>query len=117
MAVAGKFNIQVGSLKHSQMTAGDRHAVSQRIGLSPEEVGELAAVFAELKSTIAGQLRGELRDEALAQAEQLEQAIVCEQPNRRAARRVVRWFRAHAPQLAGTVAGVLEPDIPPHTGY
>ncbi len=116
MAVAGKFNIQVGSLKQSQMTAGDRNAVGQRAGLSPEKV---AAVFAELKATIAEQIPGELRDEALAQAEQLEQAIVCEQPNRRTVRGVLRWFRVHAPQLAGTVSGVLEPETEsaPDAGY
>lgn len=53
MAVAGKFNIQVGSLKRRTMTAGDRNAVSPRAGLSPEA---LAAVFAELKATISEQV-------------------------------------------------------------
>ncbi len=106
MAVAGKFNIQVGSLKQSQMT-GERSTVTQRIELSAEEAAGLGAVFAELKAKVAQRAPSELRDEALAQAEQLEHAVLCEPPSPRAIRRVVRWFLAHAPQLADTVTDVL----------
>ncbi len=107
MAVAGKFNIQVGSLKQSQMIVGDRNTVTQHLGLSPQEAAELADVFAQLKSAIALQAPADRRAEAIAQAQQLQLAVVGEQPNPRAVRRVLRWFRAHAPQLAGTVTAVL----------
>jgi hypothetical protein len=94
MAIAGKFNIQVGSLKQSR-------------SLAAEDVAELRALFAQLKATIDERAPADLRRTALARAEQLEHAVLGEQPNPRTVGRTLRWFRAHAPALLPSVEAVL----------
>ena len=49
----------------------------------------------------------ERRDEAVAQAEELERAAVSERPDVGRVRNVLRWFRDNAPQLAGAVVSVV----------
>jgi hypothetical protein len=105
MAVAGKFNIQVGSLKVSQLSGRDPGAATA--GLSAEEAAGLAALFAGLRSAVAEQVPEPLLRDALARTEQLEQAVVRERPDPRAVRRELHWFRNHAPYLARRVTEVL----------
>jgi hypothetical protein len=104
---SGKFNIQFGDVSDSQLVVGDYNTVSQRIGLTPEEAVQLRAVFADFKSAVAEQSPEELRADAQAHADELERAVVTERPDPGAVRRVLRWFKEHAPELAGVVAGVV----------
>jgi hypothetical protein len=108
---AGKFNIQIGSVTHSQVTIGDYNTVTQRVGLTPDEAEELKATFAGLRRDVQAQVRPERRDEALAQAAEVEAAVVADEPDPGRFKRALAWFRLHAPQVAGTVASVVASPI------
>src|SRR3954451_752978 len=103
----GKFNIQIGSVSQSQIVTGDYATVSQQVGLSADEVDQLKATFDGLRDQVEAQAPPEQRDEALAQAAEVEAAVVAPQPDPGRFKRALAWFRANAPQLAGTVASVV----------
>lgn len=102
-----KYSVQIsGDVIESQVVIGDYNEVSQRIGLSPEETSELRAVFDDLRSAVA-EAPPDQREKALAEANEVEAAIVTNQPQPQRVRQALAWFRDNAPQLAGAVAGVL----------
>ena len=103
----GKFNIKFGNVTQSQIVMGDYNTVAQKVGLTPQETAELRSVFGDLRTIGAEQAQPEQRDEALAQAEELERAVVAEQPDPGRIRKVLGWFRDNAPQLAGAVVSVV----------
>jgi len=107
MTEAGKFNIQIGTVTSSQVTVGDYNTVTQRVGLTPDEAGQLKAAFDGLRRDVAAQVPPEQRDEAIAQAAEVEAAVVAPEPDPGRFRRALSWFRAHAPQVAGTVVSVV----------
>jgi hypothetical protein len=86
---------------------GDYNTVSQRVGLTPQETAELRTAFSDMRTTVARGAPPERRDEALAKADELERAVVAEQPDPGRIRTVLRWFRDNAPQLAGAVVSVV----------
>jgi len=104
---SGKFNISIGSATDSQIVVGDYNTVSQKVGLSPEEVERLRGAFASMRATVEAQAPAERRAEALAQAAELEQAVVAEEPDPGRVRKVLHWFRDNLPELAGAVTTVL----------
>src|SRR5262245_5910948 len=104
---AGKFNIHIGDVSDSQVVIGDYNTVTQKRGLSPEEAAKLRIVFEQFRSSVEQEAPPERRDEAVAQAEELERAVVSERPDAGRVRSVLRWFRDNAPQLAGTVVSVV----------
>jgi len=106
-ASGGKFNISIGSISHSQVAIGDYATLSQRVGLSAEEVERLRGVFQGLRTTVESSAPPEQRDEALAQAAELERAVVAEEVDPGRVRRVLRWFRDNLPAVAGAVTTVL----------
>jgi hypothetical protein len=103
----GKFNIQFGNVTQSQFVTGDYNTVAQHVGLSPAEVGELRGVFDDLRANVEAGAPPEKRAEAAAQAAELEHAVVAAQPDPGRARRAIRWFRDHLPELLGVVSGVV----------
>ncbi|MGN6256319.1 MAG: hypothetical protein ACTHN3_01015 [Solirubrobacterales bacterium] len=105
---SGKYSIQFqGDIDQSQVVVGDYNTVSQQIGLSPQETAELRAVFDGLRSAVAEQAPPEQRDAALAEAADLEAAIVTDRPQPQRVRQALAWFRDNAPQLAGAVLSVV----------
>jgi hypothetical protein len=104
---ASKFNIQFGNVSQSQFVTGDYNTVAQHVGLAPEETQQLREAFDGMKAQVAEQAPPEQRAEAVAQATELEKAVVAKEPDPGRVRTALRWFRDHLPQLAGTVAGVL----------
>jgi hypothetical protein len=103
----GKFNVHFGDVSQSQIVIGDYNTVAQKVGLTPQETAELQSLFADLRTTVEEQAEAEQRGEALAQADELERAVVAEQPDPGRIRKVLGWFRDHAPQLVGTVVSVV----------
>ena len=103
----GKFNIHIGDVSQSQVVIGDYNTVTQKAGLSPEEAAKLRGLFEELRSSVEEEAPPERRGEAVAQAEELERAVVSERPDVGRVRNVLRWFRDNAPQLAGAVVSVV----------
>lgn len=104
---AGKFDIHIGDVSQSQVVIGDYNTVTQKAGLSPEEATKLRGLFEGLRSSVEEQAPPERRGEAVAQAEELERAVVSERPDVGRVRKVLRWFRDNAPQLAGAVVSVV----------
>jgi hypothetical protein len=104
---AGKFNIRFGDVSQSQFVTGDYNTVAQHVGLSPEDTDALRAAFAGMRERVAAEAPPEQRERAIAEAAEVEAAIVSTDPDPGRVRRALRWFRDHLPQLAGTVAGVL----------
>ena len=102
-----KYNVRIGDVTQSQVVMGDYNTVSQKVGLTPQETAELQSVFGDLRKTVAEQAPPEQREEALAQAAELERAVVTERPDPGRTRSVLRWFRDNAPQLAGAVLSVV----------
>lgn len=103
----GKFNIKIGDLHESQAVIGDNNTVTQNIGLTPKEAGELKGVFDDLRTKVAEQAPPDKREAALAEAKELERAIVTEDPKPDRVRQALAWFRDNAPELAGAVAGIV----------
>jgi hypothetical protein len=103
----GKFNIQMGTVTGSQVTIGDYATVSQQIGLTPTEVADLRAVFDGLRADVEANAPPGQREAALAQAAEVEASVVAGQPDPSRFKRALAWFRANAPQIAGTVASVV----------
>ena len=77
----GKFNVSFGAVTQSQVVMGDYSTVTQSVGLTPQEVAHLQSLFTSLRSAVAEQAPPEQRDQALAQAQELERAVVAEQPD------------------------------------
>jgi hypothetical protein len=103
----GKFNIKIGDLHQSQAVVGDNNTVTQNIGLTPEEAAELRGVFDDLQTKVVEKAPPDKRDAALAEAKELERAIVTEDPKPDRVRQALAWFRDNAPELAGAVAGIV----------
>ncbi len=104
---AGKFNLQIGTVTGSQVIVGDYNTVSQRIGLTPAETDQLRSLFTGLRSGVSANAPAGVQPEAETQVAELEAALVSEQPDPGRVRRVLRWFRENAPQLAGAVVSVV----------
>ena len=104
---AGKFDIQIGDVSHSQVVIGDYNRVTQKVGLSPEDAEKLRGLFEGLRSSVEEEAPSERRGEAVAKADELERAVVSERPDVGRVRTVLRWFRDNAPQLAGAVVSVV----------
>jgi hypothetical protein len=104
---ASKFNIQFGDVSQSQFVTGDYNTVAQHVGLGPEETQQLRDAFAGMRAQVAEQAPPEQRAEAVAQAGELEKAVVAKEPDPSRVCKALRWFRDHVPQLVGTVSGVL----------
>jgi hypothetical protein len=104
---AGKFNLQIGTVTGGQVIVGDYNTVSQRIGLTPAETDELRSLFTDLRSGVSAGAPAKVQPEAEVQVAELEAALVSEEPDPGRVRRVLRWFRENAPQLAGAVVSVI----------
>ncbi len=104
---AGKFDIHIGDVSGGQVVIGDYNTVTQKVGLSPEEAAKLRGVFEGFRSSVEEEAPPERRGEAVAQAEELESAIVSVRPDVGRVRTVLRWFRDNAPQLAGAAVSVV----------
>jgi len=105
---AGKYAINFeGDVIQSQVVVGDYNTVSQKFGFSPQEVAELRGVFDDLRSAVAEKAPPEQREAALAEAAELEAAIVTDHPQPSRVHKALTWFRDNAPELVGAVLSVV----------
>ena len=107
MTDPSKFNINIGEVRDSTVTIGDYNTVVQNNRISPEEAAELKSVFEGLRSEVAEKAPPEERDEALGKTAELEEAVVAPEPDPGRVKRVLGWFKEHAPELAGSVVSVV----------
>jgi hypothetical protein len=75
--------------------------------LSPEELQQMRDAFASLRGQVEREAPPEVREEAVRQAEALEQAATAAEPDVSAMSKVRGWFLRHAPGLLGAVTGVI----------
>jgi len=115
MSEQGKYTINYsGTFEHAQFVAGDHAVLTMHAGaaatsrLSDAELAELRTRLAEIEQQVRDQVPEGSRDAALAQVRELADATVAaDQPDVDRLRRIGRWFAANAPDLAGSVAGLL----------
>jgi hypothetical protein len=103
----GKFNIQIGSVDRTTFTIGDYATVQTQNGLTAAEVADLRSVFDGLRAEVTANAPPDQREEALAQAAEVEASVVAGQLDPGRFKRALAWFRANAPGIAGTVASVV----------
>jgi hypothetical protein len=102
-----KFNLKIGDVHGGQVIVGDYAHVTQNVGLSAKEAAELRDVFGGLRTAVAEQAPPDKQEAALAEAKELEAAIVTDLPRPDRVRQALRWFRDNAPELVGAVVGIV----------
>jgi hypothetical protein len=105
-------NVEVHDMKDSQLAAGEGNTqtiqtVKVSAPPSAEELKELAAAFDALKAQVERDAPPEVREEAIRQADALQQATISERPNVSVMAAAKQWFLAHAPGLLGAVTAVV----------
>ncbi len=85
---------------------------SQAVGtmstrVTEAEIAEVRKAFADLRATVAAQAPEERREAALERVDELEAAVITEEPDPTTAAYVKGWFSKHVPQLAGAVVSVV----------
>jgi hypothetical protein len=93
-----------------QVAVGKQIAQHQVVGaqaVSREELAEVRAAFAGLRAQIAAQAPPERRAAAAERIEELEQAVLGDEPDPTTIAYVGNWFRTKLPQLAGAVTGLV----------
>jgi hypothetical protein len=103
----GKYRVTFGNVDRSQVAVGDHANLTQSVGLSVDEARQLRELFADFRATVAQDAPAEVRDEAIAQADELERAVAEGEPDPGRVRRILHWFRDYAPGLAGLAATVV----------
>lgn len=94
-----------------QVAIGKDIAQTQTIGPAdkptPEEMDELRSALAALREQIAAQAPQDRRESALERADELEQAVMTDDPDLTTMEYARNWFAKNLPQLAGTVTSVV----------
>ena len=103
---ASKYNISMGDVS-GQVVIGDYNTVAQRVGLTPQETDELKSLFAETRTKVEAEAPPEQRQQALDQTEELERAVLAEQPDPGRIQTILGWFKKNAPQAAGAIVSVV----------
>jgi hypothetical protein len=67
----------------------------------------LQNLFASLRELVGAQAPAELRGQAVAHVEELEQSVIADRPDTNKIESIKRWFRDHLPALAGAVVSVI----------
>ena len=85
---------------------------SQAVGtmstqVTDAEIADLRRAFADLRATVQAQAPEEHREAALERVDELEAAVVTEEPDPTTAGYVKNWFARNVPQLAGAVVSVV----------
>ena len=71
------------------------------------ELAELRQAFAELRAQVSAEAPPERKGAAVERIDELEEAIIADEPDLTTVDYVKRWFARNVPRLAGTVTGVI----------
>lgn len=103
--ISGDVSGQVGVGKDIRQTqtigAGAAPAVTEA------ELAELREAFAQLKAQVAAEAPPERKGAAVERLDELEQAVLAEEPDLTTVDYVKRWFARNVPRLAGAVTGIV----------
>ena len=100
--ISGSVSGQVAvgkDIAQSQQVVGER--------ISEAELAELREAFADLRARVTADASPEQREAALERVDELEQAIVAEEPDLTTMEYVKSWFGRNLPKVAGTVTGLV----------
>lgn len=93
-----------------QIAVGNNNKQSQTTvhnKINPGEVKELRRAIDELRAKVEALSDPGVKDSALEQVDQLEQAVTAKKPNVSKMERVKNWFGKNVPALAGAVTSVV----------
>lgn len=71
------------------------------------QMEELRQAFADLRALVEAEAPPERKDEAVARAKELEEAVTAEKPDLSTMEYVKGWFARNLPKLAGAVASIV----------
>ena len=104
-----------GSVQEGGQVAAGRH-ISQRYVRSQDgtpaavteaDLAELHRAVEEVKARIRSEAPSDQQAAALERVDELEQAVVGEEPDLTTLQYVGRWFGKHLPKLAGSITGLI----------
>ena len=95
--------VGVGKAIHQTQTVGAEAARTP----TDAELAELHRAFAELKAQVSAEAPPERKGAAVERIDELEEAIIADEPDLTTVDYVKRWFTRNVPRLAGTVTGVI----------
>jgi hypothetical protein len=103
-SITGDVSGQVGVGKGitQTQTAGQGTAA-----VSDAELAELRDAFSKLKAKVFAEAPPERQLAAVERVEELEQALIAEEPDLTTVQYIGRWFGRNLPRLAGAVTGVV----------
>ncbi|HEX5012862.1 MAG TPA: hypothetical protein VFV72_01795 [Candidatus Limnocylindrales bacterium] len=107
ITIKGKISNVDGQAAIGKDIKQDSRVITFGRGPTPEELAELATVFASFRDEVAREAPPEVKDEAVRQAEVIEAATKGPKPDLGAIATARRWFLDHAPKLFGAVTAVI----------
>jgi hypothetical protein len=110
MGTGDTISAQITGAVSGQVAVGKRIAQQQTPGaadVTPDELAQLRQAFADLRADIAAQAPPERQAAAVERVEELEQAVLAEEPDMTTIAYVGRWFKTNLPGLAGAVTGIV----------
>jgi hypothetical protein len=110
MGTGDTISAQITGAVSGQVAVGKRIAQHQTTGaadVTPDELAQLRQAFADLRADVAAQAPPERQAAAVERVEELEQAVLAEEPDMTTIAYVGRWFKTNLPGLAGAVTGIV----------
>jgi hypothetical protein len=110
MGTGDTISAQITGAVSGQVAVGKRIAQQQTTGaadVTPDELAQLRQAFADLRADVAAQAPPERQAAAVERVEELEQAVLAEEPDMTTIAYVGRWFKTNLPGLAGAVTGIV----------
>ncbi|HYO36009.1 MAG TPA: hypothetical protein VER97_08040 [Geodermatophilus sp.] len=105
--------VSVGGSVPGQFVVGDRNKLThietshQAPAVTEADLADLRRAVEEVKAKIRADASPEQQDAALERVDELEQAVVAEEPDLTTLQYVRNWFVKNLPQLAGAVTGLV----------
>ncbi len=95
-----------------QVAVGKDIAQTQSVGAAPSQVteaelAELRGAFADLRAQVLAAAPPESQGAALERLDELEEAVIAEEPDVSTMEYAKRWFSKHLPTIAGSVTSVV----------
>jgi hypothetical protein len=110
MGTGDTISAQITGAVSGQVAVGKRIAQQQTPGaadVTPDELAQLRQAFADLRADVAAQAPPERQAAAVERVEELEQAVLAEEPDMTTIAYVGRWFKTNLPGLAGAITGIV----------
>jgi len=100
-------NVEIGGGHNQGIIVGKNIINRSDNKISETDLEAVRGLFAQLKSLVEAQSPPDKKASATERVDELEQAVVAEQPDLTTLDYVKNWFEKNLPQLAGAVTSVL----------